>query len=221
MRVTIMGRPGAGKGTQASAVADRAGVEVVSISAMLKDRSGADDEIGRLIGEQMRRGVLVDDAYVSQALAGRLAMRDVKDGFLLDGYPRRADQGATLATMLAALPTPAALDCAIHLSLPRESARQRLASRLVCGVCGAPTSNELAGRDRRCADPACQGMVGRRQDDAEDVLDSRLDTFEEETVPLLDYYRENGLLVEIDASVGPAAVRDAVIDALRERRLLS
>ena len=166
----------------------------------------------------MDRGALVPDEIVAQALAEELGRPEASRGFVLDGYPRRADQGATLDTMLGALPNPARLDCAIYLELDVETARTRLANRLTCSECGRPDRKPLISRGDPCPGAGCAGRMEEREDDLnEETIERRIETFFEETFPLVDYYEGRDLLVRVDARRASDVVV-ADVEAELERR---
>lgn len=132
-----MGRQASGKGTQGERLAHDLSVPRIEIGAIVRERGLIDDEVGRKIAEQSEAGVLVDESFVVQTLADRLA-REPTRGFVLDGFPRQGTQVETLDAMLARLGV--RLDAPVHLMIDEELARQRLADRLVCPDCKRTTS---------------------------------------------------------------------------------
>lgn len=205
LRITLLGMPGSGKGTHGPALSRRWAVPLIAIGDMLRARADLGDEIGREIASFQEEGVLVPDEVVAQALAERLVEPAARSGFILDGYPRRQDQGETLAIMLAAHEPPETLDLAIYLSIDQRTAVQRLAQRLVCSRCRAPTTTREAKRGGAC--PNCGGTVERRNDDKKkESVRRRIETFLEETAPLVAYYKARDLLAEVDATQSPKRV---------------
>jgi adenylate kinase len=211
MRIAIMGIQGSGKGVQGDRLASDLCVPRIVIGDVIRERARVDDEVGREIADQMGRGELVAEPVVVQALAVRLALRP-EDGFVLDGFPRSGTQVGTLDAMLGRLG--AQLDVAIHLEIDEQTARSRMADRLVCSVCNAPTSRRRVGTGDPCPLDSCVGTVVPRTDDQDSVaVDTRLAEFYALTVPVIDEYRQTGRLIEIEATRD----EDAVYDEMRSR----
>lgn len=168
-RLILMGPPGAGKGTQASAVSERLGVPTISTGEIFRSNVSAETDLGREAKRYMDAGEYVPDAVTNGMVRDRLAEADATDGFLLDGYPRTVAQVEELDAMLAAQDD--AIDAVVVLTVDREEVVQRLL--------------------KRAAD---QG----RADDTEQVVRRRQEVYDEQTAPLIEVYERRGLLHRVD-----------------------
>ncbi|MBU2074363.1 MAG: adenylate kinase [Actinobacteria bacterium] len=189
MRMIFMGPPGAGKGTQAAVVAERFGIPAISTGDIFRANVGEGTPLGLEAKRYMDAGEYVPDSVTNNMVRDRLAQPDAEPGFLLDGYPRTLAQVEELDGMLAASGT--ALDAVVVLTVDSEELVQRLLKR-------AETSG--------------------RSDDTEEVIRHRQDVYTEQTAPLIDVYRERGLLLEVDGLGEVPEVSErifAVLDGLR------
>jgi adenylate kinase len=186
MRLIMMGPPGAGKGTQATAIAEQCGIPAISTGQIFRANVGAGTPLGELVREYVDRGEYVPDGVTNDLVRDRLSHSDCEEGFLLDGYPRTLDQVAALDKILAE--SDQELDRVVSLAVDREE----LVHRLV----------------RRAA-------VQQRTDDTEDVIRRRLEVYADQTAPLLAEYAARGLLVTIDGGGRVPEVAARVAAALR------
>jgi len=191
MNVVLLGAPGAGKGTQAQKMIDAYGIPQISTGDILRASVAAGTELGLEAKRYMDAGELVPDDVVIGLVKARLAEPDTDKGFILDGFPRTTAQAEALDAELIVLGK--AIDSAIAITVDPEVIVTRLTSRRVCRACGAIT-NASAGDT--C--PKCGGDLYQRDDDNETTVRNRLDVYERSTAPLIDYYRTQGLLNEID-----------------------
>jgi adenylate kinase len=206
-----MGIQASGKGTHGVALAREFGVPRIEIGQIVRDRALIDDDTGRHMAEQLRAGRLVDEFFVVQALAVRLA-QEPDTGFVLDGFPRRGSQAQALDSMLMRLNVE--LDAAVHLMLDGDTARRRIMDRLVCTKCRRVSRRSVAPAGSVCAEGGCEGVLGFRDDDRDPAsVDQRLSEFRAQTVPVIEGYRSAGRLIEVDASRG----EEIVYAELRER----
>jgi adenylate kinase len=203
MAIVLFGSPGSGKGTQAKLLTQRLRIPHVSTGDMLRERirEGAEMSGAEAL---MHSGELVSDGVVNQMVVERLSQPDAENGFILDGYPRTVDQGTHLNQWLDARGIP---EVVIHLAVDYNSIIARLTGRRVCPRCG--TLYNLATKppkvDELCDLDGEKLMV--RDDDREDVIRQRLQAYERQTRPVLDFYRSSGRrLVEVDASKDPPAL---------------
>ena len=193
-RVVLLGKQGAGKGTQAARLAEHYGIPHVSTGELLRAAAAAGTELGKQAEEYMNRGELVPDDVVFGLLAERVAAGDrVEDGFVLDGFPRTDTQAVQLDRVLRNHP----LDVAINLDVSTEIVLDRIAGRRVCENCGATYHVNMPPKENWTCD-VCGGKVVHRSDDTEDAVMRRLELYEQETVPIIDYYREVGKLEVVD-----------------------
>ena len=197
-RFIILGKQGAGKGTQAVRIAAHYGVPHISTGDMFRAAVAAGTPFGRKAKKFMDNGELVPDEVVIGVVAERLAQDDaVERGFVLDGFPRTRPQAEELERMLA----PAALDAAIDIDVPTDEVLHRLSGRRVCQTCGAIYHVDSPPRVKwKCNRDG--GDVVQRHDDEEAVISKRLELYERETGPVIRYYAEVGILVRVNG-VGP------------------
>ncbi|MCI0688870.1 MAG: adenylate kinase [Sporichthyaceae bacterium] len=185
MRIVLLGPPGAGKGTQAAELAARFGVADISTGEIFRAHVAEGTPLGRAAREYMDRGDLVPDRVVIAMVMARLAEPDCETGFVLDGFPRTVAQAEALDQRLAALGTP--LDAALAFEITEGELLQRLVGRAA----------QL-----------------HRSDDGEQTIRHRLEVFAIKTRPLVDYYRQRGLLVPVDAIGGVDEVTGRILDGL-------
>ncbi|MGH9106733.1 MAG: adenylate kinase [Acidimicrobiales bacterium] len=217
-RVVLLGRQGSGKGTQAARLCATYGVPHVSTGEAFRAAVRAGSELGRSAQRYMDRGELVPDAVVVAVIREHLFGTGAPEGFVLDGFPRTVAQAEALEEMSV----PEGLDVAIDLEVATGEVLRRLAGRRVCARCGANYNlvnnpPQVAGR---C--DVCGGRLVQRDDDTEEAIRRRLELYEAETSPLVEWYRERGLLAAVDAEGSPdevgARVGTAVEGAWRRRR---
>lgn len=204
-RLVLVGPPGAGKGTQAKRIAAETGVEHLSTGDILRDEVGRGTPLGGTAKGFMDRGELVPDQVIVDMIGGRIRAADA--GFVLDGFPRTVAQAEALDEI-------GTLDVVISIDLSREEVVARLTARRVCEGCGKIYNLSF----RPPADPttceACGGRLVQREDDREDVIRNRYDVYERQTAPLVAFYRDRGLLVEIDGRSGSDAVFERIVQVL-------
>jgi adenylate kinase len=195
-RYLLLGKQGAGKGTQAARLAEHFGVPHISTGDMFRAAVRNGSELGLRAQAYMERGELVPDEVVIGVVAERLAENDaVNNGFVLDGFPRTRSQAEELDRVLY----PEGLDAAIDIQVPTSEVVRRISGRRVCATCGAIYHvDSPPAEDWRCDNDG--GDVVQRADDTEEAVTRRLDLYESETRPLLDFYEERGLLTPVDGT---------------------
>ncbi len=206
MRLVFIGAPGAGKGTQARRLEAEKGWTVVATGDLLRAAIAQNTPLGQQAQAYIQRGELVPDALVNQLVAERIA---TLDSFILDGYPRNLAQAAMLETIL-----PQPLDAVIYFEISEDALIERLSGRRICPKCHAVyhlTANP-SPRGDQC--DACEAMLITREDDQPDTVRKRFQVFREQTAPLIDYYRERGLLRTVPADATPDAVYQRVLSVL-------
>lgn len=212
MRTLVMlGPPGAGKGTQAQHVARHLGVPTISTGDLFRAAATDESPLGRTVRAYMRSGQLVPDEVTNEMVEQRLGQPDVRDGFVLDGYPRNTDQARVLDTMLGRCGR--RLDAVLALRADDEEIIQRLSGRRTCRACKATwhVSFHPPRREDVCD---CGGELYQRDDDTEVTIKERLVTYYTHTAPLTDFYAASGRLVEVDAVGSVQDVTEAVLRAL-------
>jgi adenylate kinase len=214
LNLTMLGAPGAGKGTQAARLARDRGIPKISTGDILREAVQARSELGLRARAIMDRGELVGDDVMIGIVKERLDRSDAGGGFILDGFPRTVAQAIALDGILQGR-GPLIV---IEIDVPEAELVQRLGARLVCGGCGANASApEGAAVGTRCG--RCGGPLVQRSDDSEAVVRERLDVYSRKTRPLLDYYRARPTFRSINGAQTPdgvAAELAAAVDALTE-----
>ena len=197
MRVVLLGAPGAGKGTIANLLSEHDGSVQISTGDILRAAVNEGTELGKEAKEYMGRGDLVPDSLIMSMMEARLQAEDCEKGLILDGFPRTIPQAEELKKLLERLGI--ALDLVVNLDVPKEVILDRLTTRRTCSNpdCQAiyniksnpPTED---GRCKICGSPAIQ-----RDDETEEAIMNRLDTYNEKTAPLISFYQQEGLLKSI------------------------
>jgi len=214
VRLVVLGKQGAGKGTQCVRLSHRYAVPHISTGDMLRAAVRNKTALGEQAKAFMDSGQLLPDELVMGVVDERLKERDARTrGFLLDGFPRTVIQAQMLDEMLAKN----GLDCVIDLDVPTEQVINRLVTRRVCEDCGAIYSTAQPPTQGWVCD-TCGGAVVQRPDDTADAIMVRLQAYEKETRPLIDFYQERGILEVIDGSKNPDRVFQATVDAIESRK---
>jgi adenylate kinase len=210
----MLGRQGAGKGTQCTRLSRRYVVPHISTGDMLRAAVTEGTELGKQADEIMAAGELVPDDIMIGIVEDRLDHDDTtRRGYVLDGFPRTVRQAEALAEITAARP----LDVVIDLDVPRQVVLDRLASRRVCDDCGANYSVAKPPKYGWVCDN-CGGDVVQRHDDTPAAIEKRLDDYERETVPLIDWYCERGMLEVVDGQGTADEVSRRLFDVIDRRR---
>ena len=201
MNIVLLGAPGAGKGTQAQKLVEEFGVAHISTGDLLRAAVKAGTKLGVKAKEYMDAGQLVPDKLAVDLVKERLAADDAKKGFILDGFPRNTAQAVTLDSALADMGL--SLDAALLVDVKAEVIVERLSSRRTCRDCGytAPAGVDVC--------PSCGGEMYQRDDDRPETIQNRLNVYESQTAPLVEYYKGKGLLKVVD---GDRPVDDVYAD---------
>ena len=214
VRLVILGKQGAGKGTQCGRLARHYGVPHISTGEMFRAAEKSGSDWGKELAGYMRAGDLIPDELVVAAMAERLELDDtVERGFILDGFPRTANQAEALAKLL----DPIEIDMAVDLQVPTEVVLRRLATRRVCRECGFNYSLGVPPTTDWTCD-VCGGEVIERADDTAAAIERRLKLYEKETEPLVVWYLTRDKLVAVDGVGDPDVVTGRLIGAI-DRRL--
>jgi adenylate kinase len=210
MRVAFLGPPGAGKGTQARELAREWGVPQVATGDMLREAMAAGTPLGREAKQFYDRGDLVPDDVILRMVAERFQRPDAARGFILDGFPRTIAQADGLAAMLERLGQK--LDAVVYFDVSEEELLRRLTGRRLCRQCQTSYHVVFAPPKREGVCDKCGGELYQREDDSEATVRNRLTVYQRQTAPLLDYYRQRGLLRTVSGE-GPV---EKIRQALRE-----
>jgi adenylate kinase len=196
--LVLLGPVGAGKGTQARRIASRYGVPHVASGDLLRAHRTQKTPLGVQAASYMDRGALVPDELVISMIMDRLAEPDARNGILLDGFPRTVAQAQALDAELQG--EGRAIKRAIYLEVPYEELVERAAGRWTCRNCGA-TYNYLVNPPRKAGVcDVCGGELYQREDDRPEVVSERINVYLRETAPVIEYYRERGVLREVDGT---------------------
>ena len=214
VRLVMLGRQGAGKGTQCTRLSRHYVVPHISTGEMLRAAVKEGTELGRKAAEIMNEGGLVPDDVMIGIVDERLDHDDTtRRGYILDGFPRTVPQAKALAEITVARP----LDLVIDLNVPKEVVLHRLASRRVCADCGANYSVDKPPR-YDCVCDNCGGEVEQREDDTPAAIEKRLAEYERETAPLIDWYSDLTLLEVVDGQGGTSDVSLRLFSMIDLRR---
>lgn len=201
MKIVLLGGPGAGKGTQAQRLVAEYGVAHISTGDLLRAAIKNGTELGKQAKSYMDKGQLVPDELVVNLVKERLADDDAQKGFILDGFPRNTAQAVILDSELKDMGL--ALDAAVLVDVDPDVIVKRLSSRRTCKNCGytAPAGVDVC--------PRCGGEMYQRDDDKPETIQRRLDVYQTQTAPLIEYYKGHGLLKTVN---GEQAVDDVYKD---------
>jgi adenylate kinase len=216
VRLIFLGPPGAGKGTQARELAREWGVPQIATGEMLREAVAAGTPLGREAQCIMETGGLVPDDVMIGLIAERLRQPDAVSGFILDGFPRTIAQAEALDRLLKDLEQ--RLDAVVYFQVAEAELIRRLTGRRLCRQCQTAFHVVSAPPKREGVCDRCGGELYQRDDDSEATVRHRLQVYERQTAPLLDYYRDRDLLAPIQGEGTIAAIRDAIRRAAAEAR---
>lgn len=216
MIVILLGMPGSGKGTQSKRLAERYGFQHLATGDIFRAEIAQKTSIGVKAQDYLKNGKLVPDSIVIEMVAGKI---ESGGNYLLDGFPRTIEQAQGLAEMLKGVGSGVGL--VVFLTLPKEEAVRRMASRRTCANCGEVYNVISRPPKVEGVCDKCSGQVVQREDDSEATAVKRLMVFEDLTHPLVAYYKSEAAFQEVDAAQAPEKVEaalSAVIDSHREPR---
>ncbi|MDN5363319.1 MAG: adenylate kinase [Eubacteriales bacterium] len=214
MNLLIMGPPGAGKGTQAEMLVKELNITHISTGDMFRAAIKEGTEMGKKAKEYMDKGQLVPDEVVVGMVKDRLSQPDCKNGFLLDGFPRTVAQAEALDATLKEMGIK--LDGVINIEVPREKIMVRLTGRRVCKSCGSSYHVVFNPPQKEGVCDNCGGELYQRSDDNEETVSNRLDVYEKQTQPLIEYYQKRGLLININGDQEINKVLQDILAAVRK-----
>ncbi len=196
MRIVLLGPPGAGKGTQAGALAKSQSVPHIATGDLFREHQQKGTELGQLARTYMEKGQLVPDQVTIQMVSLRLDQPDAARGMVLDGFPRTIAQAKALDDLLKQ--RTAKLDKVLYIRVSEEELVQRLGGRLICRNCQTPYNLVSAPPKVEGVCDRCGGPLYQRADDTPEAVRTRIRVYLKETTPLIDYYQRQKTLVEVD-----------------------
>ena len=213
MRLILVGPPGAGKGTQAVALAAHYKIPHISTGDIFRANLKNGTELGKQAQSYMDRGELVPDSVTNEMVKDRLGNSDVANGFLLDGFPRNTNQAEVLDAILLENKMP--LDAALELAIDNLEIIRRLSGRRTCRNCSATFHKDFEKPNVDGVCDKCNGKLYQREDDKEEVIARRLEIYSQQTAPIISYYKKAGILKSISAIGDVSEITQKVISLLK------
>jgi adenylate kinase len=213
MNIILLGPPGAGKGTQAKMMIDHYRIPQISTGDILRAALKERTPLGLKAKEYMDKGLLVPDEVVIDIIQARLKEADCRNGYILDGFPRTVAQAQALDKVLSAMNS--GIDHVVSIDVEKGELIKRLTGRRTCRQCGRgyhaifdpPLNKDLCDK--------CQGELYQRDDDNEDTVRNRLEVYDSQTFPLIQYYKEKNLVRSIDGQGGIQQIFDRIVQVLK------
>jgi adenylate kinase len=196
MRIVLLGAPGAGKGTQAKKMVEKYGIPQISTGDILRKAVADGTPLGKEAKQYMDKGELVPDSVVIGLVKERLAQDDCKKGFILDGFPRNTSQAETLDKVLEEMGMP--LQVALSVDVDFDVLMKRLTGRRTCRQCGQMYNIYYSPPKQEGVCDKCGGELYQRDDDKEETIRKRLEVYESQTAPLIEYYEKKGILKRVN-----------------------
>jgi len=213
MQMILLGPPGAGKGTQAKTLAQRLKLHHISTGDILRKNVSEGTALGKQAKDFMNKGALVPDELVTQMLNQRISQPDIKEGFILDGYPRNINQAKALDDMLKKIN--AEMNLVVYLDTSEPVVIQRLSGRLVCSLCGANFHIKNMPPKVNMTCDNCGGKLYQRSDDNTETIKKRLQVYLEESSPVVQYYSAQHKLFRLLADGDKDIVLNKIIDLVK------
>ncbi len=198
MRIVLLGAPGAGKGTQAAKINKKFGLSHISTGDILRENVKEQTELGIEAKGYMDRGELVPDELVIKLVADRLGRDDLKSGFMLDGFPRTVEQAKELDKILENLGYK--LDAVINIDVDKSLLVERITGRRLCNNCKASYHIKYQKPQKEGVCDECGSELIQRKDDTKETVENRIEVYEAQTKPLIDFYGEKNIRKDIDGA---------------------
>lgn len=214
MKIIMLGAPGAGKGTQAQMIADKYKVPHISTGDIFRANIKNGTELGIEAKKYMDQGLLVPDELTVKILLDRVAKEDCKDGYVLDGFPRTIPQAEVLDKALAERGE--SIDYAVDVDVPDENIVKRMSGRRACLSCGATFHLEHVPPKEEGICDRCGKELVLRDDDKEETVLNRLKVYHDQTQPLIQFYKEKGVMQAVDGTKSMQEVFDAIVAILEK-----
>ncbi len=215
MRIVLLGAPGSGKGTQAKLLVEKYKIPQMSTGDLLRAEVAAGTDLGKKAKAAMDAGQLVTDDVVLGMIQARLAKPDTKSGFILDGFPRNIPQAQSLDAMLARLGQP--LQLALLVDVDTDVLMKRLTGRRTCGSCGAIYNIYFSAPKTSNKCDKCGAALQHRSDDNEQTVGNRLKVYQQQTAPLVNYYKAQGKLRTVRGVGAVSAIFKNVTDIIESQ----
>ncbi len=212
MKIIMLGAPGAGKGTQAKKIAEVCKIPHISTGDIFRANIKNGTELGAKAKTYMDKGLLVPDELVCDLVVDRIQQDDCKNGFILDGFPRTIPQAEALKAALTAIEEK--MEYAIDIDVPDENIINRMAGRRACVGCGATYHVEFNPTKVEGVCDVCGDKLILRDDDKPETVKRRLDVYHEQTQPLIDFYKKEGILVTVDGTQSMDKVFEDILKVL-------
>lgn len=207
MKLILLGAPGAGKGTQATRLAEHYSIPHISTGDIFRANLKAQTPLGLKAKEYMDKGLLVPDELTVDLVMDRISQEDCVNGYILDGFPRTLNQAAALDEKVA-------IDAAVDVEVPDEDIVKRMAGRRVCPTCGEPYHTEWKVPQKEGICDRCGSELIIRKDDEPETVLKRLTVYHDQTQPLIDHYGKQDKLVAVDGTLSVEEVTNAIIAKL-------
>ena len=216
MYIILLGAPGAGKGTQADTLSTKMHLPHIASGDLFRRALEEKTELGLLAKKYMEEGTLVPDEITIQMMLERINQPDCTFGCISDGFPRTLEQAETLEKVL--VDQGKNIDKAIYIYVPDEELVKRLSGRRICRICQTPyhlisSPPKILGKCDKCG-----GKLYQRPDDREETVRERLKVFSSQTMPILEYYRKQDKLIEINGNLGIQEVAKEILSVLKGRK---
>lgn len=214
MKLVMLGAPGAGKGTQAKTIAEKYKIPHISTGDIFRANIKNETELGKKAKEYIDRGMLVPDALTLDLVMDRFAQKDCKNGYILDGFPRTIPQAQALTAALKEQGE--MLDFAIDIEVPDEVIVTRMSGRRACLSCGATYHLEHNAPKVANVCNTCGAALVQRDDDKPETVQKRLEVYHAQTKPLIQYYKDQGVLRQVDGTKNMNQVFEDIINIISE-----
>lgn len=212
MKIVMLGAPGAGKGTQAKRIAQKYEIPHISTGDIFRANIKGNTELGQQAKQYMDQGLLVPDEVTINMLLDRIKQDDCKNGYVLDGFPRTIPQAESLSKALNELGEK--IDYALNVDVPDENIIARMAGRRACLKCGATYHVVFAPPKKEGICDVCADELVLRDDDKPETVEKRLSVYHDQTQPLIDYYRKEGVLHSVDGTQEMDVVFQSIVNSL-------
>lgn len=215
MNIILLGAPGSGKGTQADRLCEKLGLTHVATGDLFRENLKNETELGKLAKSYMDKGILVPDEVTVAMVKDRLSRPDIEGGVVFDGFPRNQAQAEALSALLAEMGQK--VNVVLYIRVADDEIVERLSGRLICRQCQASYHKKFNPPKVEGVCDVCGGELYQRADDNPETVRTRLETYKEQTAPLIDYYQNAGLLVEIAGEGALDEVTERLLAAVNEK----